>query len=120
MEAGDIILQSLQEQMPQNARLVADSVAVQREPGSDFQASSVSFTMTVSADYTTPIDADEVRDAVAGLTPEEASALIKNRWLLNGEPDIYLDPAWKGTLPNIGGRIQVRVDYEQEQRDGAQ
>ncbi|MBK8046643.1 MAG: baseplate J/gp47 family protein [Anaerolineales bacterium] len=119
-EAGDIILQSLQEQMPENARLVADSVSVQREPGSDFQASSVSFTMTVRADYTTPIDADEVRDTVAGRTPEDASTLIKDRWLLKGDPEIYLDPAWKGALPNIGGRIQVRVDYEQEQRDASQ
>ncbi len=113
-EASDIILKAVEQQVPTNARLVADSIAVSRLPGAEFLNSSVSFTMTVAADYTTPIDSGEVRDAVLGLPPDEAAAAIKERWLLEGEPDIYLDPAWKGSLPNIGSRIQVRVDYGQE------
>jgi hypothetical protein len=71
--------------------------------------------MAVAADYTTPIDAGQVRDTVIGLSPDAATTAIKDRWLLEGEPDIYLDPAWKGTLPDIGSRIQVRVDYGQDQ-----
>lgn len=113
-EAGDIILSAVEQQVPANARLVADSVAVSRLPGAEFLSGSVSFTMTVAADYTTPIDTGEVRDAVTGLHPDEAAQLLKDRWLLASEPDIYLDPAWKGSLPNIGSRIQVRVDYGQE------
>ena len=89
-------------------------VDVQRQPGAEFLTSSVGFTMTVSADYTTPIDPDEVRGSVQGLAPAEAAATLKSRWLLAGEPDIYLDPAWKGTLPDIGSRIQVRVDYGEQ------
>ena len=113
-EASDIILAAVEQQVPSNARLVADSLAVSRLPGAEFLANSVSFTMTVAADYTTPIDAGEVRDAVIGLRPDEAAQVIKERWLLEGEPDIYLDPTWKGSLPNIGSRIQVRVDFGQE------
>jgi hypothetical protein len=114
-EASNIILAAVEQQVPANARLVADSLAVSRLPGAEFLTSSVSFTMTVAADYTTPIDAGEVRDAVMGLPPDEAAAVLKDRWLLASEPDIYLDPAWKGSLPNIGSRIQVRVDYGPEQ-----
>ena len=111
MQANDIILKALETQVPENARLVADSVTVQRQPGAEFLTNSVAFTMTVNADYTTPIDPDTVRGAVAGLPPAAAAATLKQRWLLDGEPDIYLDPAWKGTLPDIGSRIQVRVEY---------
>jgi hypothetical protein len=114
-QASDIILRAVEQQVPANARLVADSLAVSRQPGAEFLNNSVSFTMTVNADYTTPIDASEVRDVVLGQSPDAAAETIKSRWLLAGEPDIYLDPAWKGTLPDIGSRIQVRVDYGQDQ-----
>jgi hypothetical protein len=110
-QAIDIIMGALESQVPENARLVANSVVVQRQPGAEFLTNSVGFTMTVSADYTTPIDPDVVRDAVAGMAPDNAAETLKQRWLLAREPDIYLDPAWKGTLPDIGSRIQVRVAY---------
>ena len=111
LQANDIILKALEARVPQNARLVADSVAVQRQPGAEFLTNSVAFTMSVQADYTTPIDPNEVRGAVAGLPPAAAVDTLQQRWLLASEPDIYLDPAWKGTLPAIGSRIQVRVEY---------
>ena len=111
--ANDIILQALEAKVPENARLVADSVTVQRQPGAEFFTNSVAFTLTVGADYTTPIDVDKVRNVVAGLPVDEATAALQERWLLTGPPDIYLDPAWKGTLPDIGSRIQVRVEYGQ-------
>ncbi len=72
--------------------------------------------MTVSADYTTPIDPDEVRSAVAGLAPEAAVQTIQDRWLVEGTPAVYLDPEWKGALPNLPSRIQVRVDYGTNQQ----
>lgn len=110
-QASDIILKALEEQVPDNARLVADSVAVQREAGADFLTNSVVFTMSIAADYTTPINSDEVRDAVLGQSPAQAASTIKNRWLLASDPDIYLDPAWRNVIPNIASRIQVRVEY---------
>ena len=113
-QANQVILSALEQKVPERAKLVIDSVTVQRQPGAEFSGGTVAFTMTVGADYTTPIDPDEVRDAVAGHTPEEAVQALKERWLLAGEPDIFLDPEWKGTLPNIGSRIQVRVDYAKE------
>ncbi len=112
-DAIELILKALEEQVPEGGRLVADSVRVNRQPNAEFSSGAVAFTMTVTADYTTPIDVDEVRAAVAGQSLEEATAALQERWLLAGEPEIYLDPAWTGSLPNIGNRIQVRVEYEQ-------
>jgi hypothetical protein len=60
-EATDIIFTRLQDQVPERGRLVLDSVRAQRQPQSESTTSSVTFTMTVAADYTTPIDPDEVR-----------------------------------------------------------
>jgi hypothetical protein len=113
VDANDIILTAIEGEVPNNARLIADSVRVQRQPGSEAGASSVVFTMTVSADYTTPIDANAVREVVAGLPLDEAIRVLTERWLLTGAPEIYLDPAWQSTLPLIGSRIQVRVEYGQ-------
>ncbi len=110
-EATDVILTKLQGQVPERGRLVLDSVQAQRQPQSEATSSSVVFTMTISADYTTPIDPDEVRGAVAGMAPEEAAQTIQERWLIEGTPEVYLDPAWKGVLPSLTSRIQVRVDY---------
>jgi hypothetical protein len=110
-EATDIIFSRLQNQVPERGRLVLDSVRAQRQPQSESTTNSVTFTMTVAADYTTPIDPDEVRGAVAGMAPDEAAQTIQDRWLIEGTPDVYLDPAWKGVLPSLPSRIQVRVDY---------
>lgn len=112
-EATDVILSELEAQVPERGRLVLDSVRAQRQPGSEATSTTVVFTMTVSADYTTPIDPDEVRNAVAGLPPDAAATAIQERWVIEGTPDIYLDPAWRGIVPNLGSRIQVRVDYGQ-------
>ena len=114
-EATDVVLTKLQGQVPERGRLVLDSVRAQRQPQSESTSNSVTFTMTVTADYTTPIDPDEVRAAVAGLAPDAAAQTLQERWLIQGTPEVYLDPAWKGVLPTLPSRIQVRVDYGAEQ-----
>ncbi|HAJ37985.1 MAG TPA: hypothetical protein DCL15_20125 [Chloroflexi bacterium] len=114
-EATDVVLTKLQGQVPERGRLVLDSVRAQRQPQSESTSNSVTFTMTVTADYTTPIDPDEVRAAVAGLAPDAAAQTLQERWLIQGTPEVYLDPAWKGVLPMLPSRIQVRVDYGAEQ-----
>jgi hypothetical protein len=112
-QSTDLILQQLQTLVPERGRLVLDSVRAQRQPQSQVTGSTVAFTLTVAADYTTPIDPDELRQAVAGLPPAEAERTIQERWLIEGTPEIYLDPAWKGVLPSLTSRIQVRVNYAQ-------
>lgn len=97
--------------VPERGRLVADSITVRREPDAEVVGRRVQFTMTASAEYVIPIDADEVSRAVAGQPPARAIALINERWPLAQPPEIYRDPEWLDTLPTFANRIQVRVEY---------
>jgi len=108
----EALLQTAQEAIPSEAKLVASSVMAQRMPGVDSIGGSVQFTMTVNAEYVIPIDPVEVRSAIAGLTPEAAITLVQQQWPMAQTPEIYRDPQWFATLPVIGNRIQVRVAYD--------
>lgn len=108
----EALLQTAQDAIPVDAKLVASSVTAQRAPGVEFADGTVQFTMTVNAEYVIPIDPVEVRTAIAGLPPEEAIALVQQRWPMERPPEIYRDPEWFDTLPAIGNRIQVRVAYD--------
>ncbi len=108
----EALLQTAQDAIPSTAKLVASSVAAERMPGIEIVGNTVQFTMTVNAEYVIPIDPVEVRSAIAGLRPAEAIALVQQRWPMARLPEIYRDPEWFATLPAIGNRIQVRVDYD--------
>lgn len=105
------MLAALGAAVPERGRLVADSVAVRREPGAEAIGRRIQFTMTGFAEYVIPIDPDEVSRAVAGLPPERAVSVIMTRWPLARPPEIYRDPEWLDTLPTFPNRIQVRVEY---------
>ena len=110
-QTNDAVLAALRNNVPPNGRLVADTVAMRREPGAVAIGRTVQFTMTGSAEYVIPIDAEAVKDAVAGKTPAEAMAIIAARWPLAQPPELYRDPDWLSTMPPIPNRIQVRVEY---------
>ncbi len=106
------MLAALEDTIPAQGMLVADSFQLQRLPGATPLGRSVQFTVAVSGDYIVPVAINEVRSAVAGLPPNEATAVLQARWNIARPPEIYLDPAWLGILPRFGSRIQVRVEYE--------
>ena len=108
----ELLLETAQQAIPARGKLVASTVAALREPGAEFNQGTVTFTMTVGADYVIPIDPGEVRTAIAGLTPEAAIELVQQRWPLERTPEIQRDPEWFATLPELGNRIQVRVEYD--------
>lgn len=108
----EALLQTAQDAIPSDAKLVASSLTAQRMPGVDIIGGSVQFTMTVNAEYVIPIDPVEVRSSIAGLTPDAAIALVQQQWPMARSPEIYRDPEWFATLPVIGSRIQVRVAYD--------
>lgn len=112
-EARDVLQAAVQDQLPENAKLVADSLVAHRVPGAELSAGTVGFTMTVTADYVTPVEASEVRSAIAGKSEEDATQILQSEWLLAAPPEFYRDPEWVGTLPALPSRIQVRIVYDE-------
>lgn len=109
---SEAALAALRNAVPQRGQLVADTITFQREPGAVSIGRTVAFTVTARAEYVVPVDPDEVRELVAGLTPEEAIAAMQSRWPLARPPEIYRDPELLPTLPTIPSRMQVRIEYE--------
>lgn len=110
-DAEDVALTALQENVPEDAMLVADSIRFGGVTDVSSAGRQVVFTMTGVADYVVPIDPVELKELATGLSEEEAAAAIHARWPLEAAPEIYQDPAWLPTLPRFPNRIQVRIDY---------
>ncbi len=112
-DARDMLQTAVQTQIPENGKLVANSLTAQRYPGVEAVGRGVVFTMTVSADYVIPVEVNDVQQVVAGRSEEEATRLLNERWLLAAPPEFYRDPAWLRALPALPSRIQVRVEYSE-------
>lgn len=112
-QTGEVMLAAVRRSVPDRGMLVAESVRAQRTPGAEAIGTSIQFTMTGTAEYVIPIDVAEVRQIVAGLSPEAATQQLMARWPLEQTPQIHRDPDWLATLPGFGSRIQVRFDYVQ-------
>jgi hypothetical protein len=110
-QTNEAMMVALRRAVPARGKLVADSVGFVRAPGAVALGRQVQFTMTASAEYVIPIEPADLRGAVTGLAPEDATTAIMARWPLARPPEIYQDPDWMGTLPSFGSRIQVRVEY---------
>lgn len=108
----EAVLSALQRQVPERGQLVAESVSIQRNPGTSNDGRSLTFTLTARGEYVIPVEPAEVRELVAGVRPEVAAELLQERWLLARMPQIYRDPELFSTLPTLHSRIQVRIDYQ--------
>ncbi len=113
--ATDVARTALQEAVPSGGKLVANSVTFSRQGDSETTGNLVNFTMRATGNYVIPIDPDEVRSAIAGLSEEEAITALQAQWSLAETPTLFRDPQWGNALPAIPGRIQVRVEYGGEQ-----
>lgn len=109
---AEAALAELRQAVPERGQLVADTIAFQYEPAATQLGLAVQFTVTARAEYVVPIDPDEARALIAGLTPEEAIAALQANWPLAQTPEIYRDPELLPTLPTLTSRMQVRIEYE--------
>ncbi len=114
--AREVALQALEEAVPERGKLVADSIQFLVDPNVTVNERVVTFNVTARGKYVIPIDSRELRAAITGMTFEEASTALQERWLLARPPEFYLDPDWFGTLPQIPSRIQVRVQFDEAAR----
>lgn len=111
----ELALRALQEQMPPNSRLLADSLkyntstfTVQEEN----QQKVVDFSVSASGTVVEDVDSGRIRAAVVGLTPAEAQAYVQRVWNLQQPPEVSVTPDWLGRLPVIPFRVKVHVDYD--------
>ncbi len=112
-DATEAARTQLQQSVPKGGKLVASSVAFSRLGEAETAGSVVNFIMRATGNYVIPIDPDEVRSAIAGKSPEEATRILQERWSLAAAPEIFRDPQWRNAMPAIPGRIQVRVAYSE-------
>ncbi|MCU0509420.1 MAG: baseplate J/gp47 family protein [Anaerolineae bacterium] len=120
-EANKIALARLQEAMPPGTRMISDTVrfipgaVVSQDDG------SVSFTVTAEGQLLRSVDTTAIRRAVLGLSDEEATRVLADRFDLAGPPEISRGPDWLPyiipvNLPSLPWRIRVEVDWDEAAR----
>jgi hypothetical protein len=117
-QAGNrMTLERLQAAMPPGTRLISDTLRF--IPGSVMveNPQSVAFTITAEGTLLRGVDTGSARAAVLGLSPEEAAAVLAERFPLAGPPGISLGPDWLPyivpiNLPVLPWRIRVNVDWD--------
>jgi len=116
--AGDAVaMDRLQAAMPPGTRLISDTVRY--IPGSVVveDERTVAFSITAEGTLLRSIDVDAVRSAVLGMTPEQAAAVLAERFPLATAPEIKLGPDWlpyvvPTNLPLLPWRVAVTVDWD--------
>ena len=112
-----LALSRLQDIMPPGSRLISDtlryipgSVAVEDER-------TVAFSLTAEGILLRGVDVAAVRNLVLGMAPEEAAALLVERFPLATWPEIHLGPDWlpyivPTHISSLPWRIRVVVDWD--------
>lgn len=105
-------LASLASRVPAGQQIAPDSVAFTRGAiqGTDAKG-LVTFLMSASANVGIAIDAERVRQRLAGVSVADAMNILQREWLLDPRrpPQIQVSPTLLGRLPLLPVRINVRV-----------
>jgi hypothetical protein len=107
--AEEIAAQAMRTQSPGLADALPDRVRYQRG-AMTVQEERISFSETATGEIVSDINQAEVRAAIAGLSLDEARAVLAQRWSLAGEPELRLEPDWIGRVPWVPFRIRVLVN----------
>ena len=107
--ANQLALAALQADVPEGYRLDPASLEFVMEEVVGVAEQAVIFRMRASGTAGAQIDADQVVSDVRGLPTEEAQSLLSQRFPLEGEPAVTVEPDWLGRLPWLPFRIEVTV-----------
>jgi hypothetical protein len=104
-------LARLSVQIPPGRRLVLESIEYERGPVS-VQGGQTTFTLSASGNVAAAVDAEGVRQRIAGMDVQSALDTLNNGWLLDPRraPEIEVWPAILGRLPVLPVRINVSVE----------
>jgi hypothetical protein len=116
--ARDIGLNRLQSAMPPGTRLISDTVSYSPSNVILENPRTIAYDVIAEGTMLQSIDDNAVRDAVLGLTPEEAEAELMRRFPLAEPPRVHLGPDWLPyvvpvTLPTLPWRIRVVVNWDE-------
>lgn len=115
--ADQAALAELQAAMPPDTRLIAESVRTTNGPALVEDEQTVAFSVTAEGTLLRGLDVAAVRKAILGLSPEEATRVLGERFRIAVEPEIVLGPDWLPyvvpvRLPVLPWRIRVVVDWD--------
>ncbi len=115
--AQDIALRRLQDAMPRGSRLISDTIRFIPGAVSVPDAKTITFELTAQGTLLRGVDANAVRTAVLGLSVEDATAILLERFQLAQPPDLHLGPDWLPyivpiNLPRLPWRIRVHTDWD--------
>ncbi len=117
-EAGKAVaLGRLQDAMPPGTRLISDTLRYIPGGVTVKDPQTVSFSITADGMLLNALDKRAVRNAVLGMSPEEASAELMKRFSPVEPPEIHLGPDWlpyivPTNLPLAPWRIRVNIDWD--------
>jgi hypothetical protein len=110
-------LSRLQDAMPPGTRLISDSIRFIPGAVTVPDEKTVKFELTAQGILLRGIDRDAVRSVAQGLSVEEATAALMERFQLAQPPEIHLGPDWLPyivpvNLPRLPWRIRVIVNWD--------
>ena len=95
--ADEMATRALGEAIPRRSQLLADSVTTTYgetslvEDGDDL---AIPFDVTASGVVVLDVDPAAVRASIRGLAPDEAVAVLQEKWRLQAQPELSLGPEW--------------------------
>ncbi len=102
------VMRQVAQHTPAGGLLQPASLDLSLQPDPVWTGAELNFAVAAAVDYVPEIQAQQVRQAVAGLSPEEAVARLAV-WSPAGTPQVELFPPTQATLPRLSHRIRVHA-----------
>lgn len=115
--ANQAALAQLQAAMPPGTRLIADNVRYTMGSAVVEDARTVRLAVTAEGTLLRGVDAAAVRNAMLGLSPDQAARVLTEQFAVGPGLEITLGPDWLPyvvpiNLPSLPWRIRVVVDWD--------
>ncbi len=104
----EYVMDQVARHTPSGSLLLPATLDLSLQPDPVWTEAELTFSVTAAVDYVPDIAENQVRRAVAGLSPDEALAQLAI-WFPAGTPKVELFPPAQEVLPRLSQRIRVRT-----------
>ena len=104
----EYVMSRVARQTPADGLLLPASLDLALQPNPQWTGAILVFSVSAAADYVLEVREDQLRQAIAGLTPDEAMAQLA-AWSSSEPPTVELYPPTQEVLPLLARRIRVRT-----------